>query len=184
MTFQKALLGAVAASTLFTAAATAADDERKFDGIYGGIEAGLDWTKLAGDLKRDRSYYYGGVLGYRTQMDNDMVVGLEGTFGDNGYNNNATGLKATYEWSTSLVLGQAFGADRSNMIYGKAGYVKTRFNPSSAADDAFGDAGWRFGGGYERALGDNLSFRLGGDYTTYGDDKSGWSGRAGILARF
>ncbi|NVJ96840.1 MAG: outer membrane beta-barrel protein [Alphaproteobacteria bacterium] len=184
MTFQKTLLTAAAATTLFTAAAGAADDDRKFDGVYGGVEAGVDWTKLAGDVKRDRSVYYGGVLGFRTQMDNDMVIGLEGTFGDSGYNNHATGFKSEYEWSAGLTLGQAFGDDGANLIYGKAAYVKTRFKPTGETGEAFSDAGWRFGGGYERALSENLSFRLGGDYTTYGKDKNGWSAKAGLLARF
>ncbi|SDD53324.1 outer membrane protein [Kordiimonas lacus] len=184
MKFSKTIMGVVTASTLLAAGASAADGERKFDGAYAGIEAGVDWTKLAGDVKRDRSLYYGGVIGFRRQMDNNMVYGLEGTFGDTGYNNNATGMKSEYEWSASLTLGQAFGSDGANLIYGKAGYVRTRFDPTSADGDAFNDNGWRFGGGYERALGESLSLRVGADYTTYGDDKNAWTTKAGLIARF
>ncbi|NVJ70559.1 MAG: porin family protein [Alphaproteobacteria bacterium] len=184
MKFSKVIMGAVAASSLFAATANAADGDPKFDGAYVGIESGVDWTKLAGDVKRDRNFYYGGVIGYRTQMDNNMVIGLEGTFGDTGYNNHATGLKSEYEWSTSLTLGQAFGSDGANLIYGKAGFVRARFDPTSADGDAFNDDGWRFGGGYERAIGDSLSLRVGADYTTYGDNKSAWTTKAGLVARF
>ncbi len=184
MKFSKTIIGVVAASTLMTAAASAADGDKKFDGAYAGVEAGVDWTKLAGDAKRDRSVYYGGVIGFRSQMDNNMVVGLEGTFGDTGYNNHATGLKSEYEWGASLTLGQAFGSDGANLIYGKAGFVRARFDPTSAEGDAFNDDGWRFGGGYERALGESLSFRVGADYTTYGNDKSAWTTKAGLIARF
>lgn len=183
MKLSKAIFTTAAAATLFTAAATAQDDKH-FHGAYGGIEAGMDWTKLAGDAKKDRSIYYGGVLGYRVQTDNNMVMGLEGTFGDSAYKNDTTGANSDYEIGASLILGQAFGADGANLIYGKAGYVRARFDPSAASDDAYNDGGWRFGGGYERALNQNISFRLGGDYTTYGKDRNGWRATAGLIAKF
>lgn len=183
MKLSKTIFTTAAAATFLTAAATA-QEIKYFDGAYGGIEAGIDWTKLATDTERDRSIYYGGVLGYRVQTDNDMVLGLEGTFGDSGYKNDTTGANSNYEIGASLTLGQAFGTDGSNLVYGKAGYVRARFDPTSASDDAYNDTGWRFGGGYERALNDNMSLRLGGDYTTYGDDKNGWRATAGLIAKF
>lgn len=171
---------AIAATLLFSGAAFA-QDTKHFDGLYGGIEAGVDWTKLATDVKRDRSLYYGGVIGLRTQMDNGFVFGAEGTFGDSAYNNRALGITTDYEWSTSLLLGSTFG-DGANLLYGKAGYVQTRFDP--AVGNSFNDGGWRFGGGYERALNDNLSLRLSGDYTTYGNDVGQWQSKAGLLVKF
>lgn len=184
MKYSKTLAVVLAATTLATASANAQSGDQKFTGAYGGIEAGVDWTKLAGDVKRDRNIYYGGVIGYRVQMDNNMVVGLEGSFGDSGYKNNATGANSDYELGASVVVGQAFGRDGSNLLYGKAGYVRARFDPSADKGDSYNDSGWRFGGGYERALNDNLSLRVGGDYTTYGKDKKGWRATAGLLARF
>jgi len=160
-----------------------AQDDKPFSGLYGGVEAGVDWTKVSGDLKRDRSLYYGGVVGYRQQTDNGLVFGLEGTFGDSGYKNNALGLKSEYEWSTSLTLGQTFG-DGSNLLFAKAGYAQTAFNPIGTPDDTFTDGGWRFGGGYERALSESVSFRLGGDYTTYGNDTGQWQAKGGLLLKF
>ena len=183
MTFTKTLIAATAAS-LLAGAANAADGDKQFDGLYGGIEAGVDWTKLAGEAKRDRSLYYGGVLGFRSQMDNNMVLGLEGTFGDSGYKNNAQNLKLGYEWSASLTLGQAFGRDGANLVYAKAGYVETRVKEIDGEDVSSKLDGWRFGGGYERALTDNMSLRLGADYTTYGDETSGWQTKAGLLLKF
>lgn len=176
------LLTAAALSTLM-ALPVAAQDQAPFTGLYGGIEAGVDWTKLAGDVKRDRSLYYGGVLGYRQQMDGGFVMGIEGTFGDSGYKNNAVGLSADYEWSTSLVLGKTFG-DGNNLLFAKAGYAQASFDPLGTQDDSFTDGGWRFGGGFERALTESVSFRLGGDYTTYGTDKEQWQAKGGLLLRF
>lgn len=171
------------AATLLLGTAAFAQDSKPFDGLYGGVEAGVDWTRLAGDVKRDRSFYYGGIIGYRSQMDNGFVTGIEGTFGDSGYNNGATGTTASYEWSTSLLLGSTFG-DGDNLLFAKAGYAQTRFNPTAAADDSFSDGGWRFGGGYERAISNNMSLRLSGDYTTYGDDVGQWQTKAGVLVKF
>ena len=168
-----------------TSAATfAADDDKKFDGVYAGVEAGVDWTKLAGDLGRDKSFYYGGVIGFRRQMDSGLVMGLEGTFGDTGFQNNTT--NADYEWSAGLTLGSAFGSDGGNLIYGKAAYVKTRFTDTgdTGTETKFSEDGWRFGGGYERSINENTSLRLGVDYTTYGNDIDGWSTKAGLLVKF
>lgn len=176
-----ALLAATAATAT---TATLADDDKKFHGSYVGVEAGIDWTKLNGDVKRDRSIYYGGVIGFRNQMDSGLVIGIEGTFGDTGYKNNATGAHSDYEWSAGLTLGSAFGDDGANLIYGKAAFVKTRFDATVADGGTYSDSGWRFGGGYERALSDNVSFRLGGDYTTYGNDVKGWSAKSGLLFKF
>jgi len=184
MKLAKTIITTAALITAATTATFAADDDKKFDGAYAGVEAGIDWTKLATDTGRDKSFYYGGVIGFRTQMDSGLVMGIEGTFGDTGYKNETTGAHANYEWSAGLTLGTAFGDDGANLIYGKAAYVKTQFDASSAADDNYSGDGWRFGGGYERALSANVSLRLGADYTTYGDDKNGWSAKSGLLVKF
>lgn len=178
----------IAAATMIAASGTLAttanaQDGDPFTGLYGGIEGGFDWTKLANDAKRDRSLYYGGVLGYRAQMDSGLVLGLEGTFGKSGYDNNALGIEANYEWSGSLILGTTLG-DGNNLLYGKAGFARSNFDPVGTPNDSFNDDGWRFGLGYERALSSNMSLRLGGDYTTYGNDVEQWQTKAGLLFSF
>ncbi len=184
MTLIKTFLTTAALIVATTNATIAADNDKKFDGSYIGVEAGIDWTKLANDTGRDKSFYYGGVLGFRSQMNSGLVIGLEGTFGDTGYQSPITGANAKYEYSAGLTLGSAFGDDGANLIYTKAAYVRARFDPSSAAGDAYTDDGWRFGGGYERALSDSMSFRLSTDYTTYGTGKNGWASKAGLLVKF
>jgi opacity protein-like surface antigen len=175
---------ATSAATALLAGAAAAQDAKPFEGMYAGAEAGVDWTRMSDTEKRDRSIYYGGVLGYRVQSDSNMVIGVEGTFGDTGYNQQDA-RNTDYEYSGSLILGQAFGANNNNLVYGKAGYVRSRFDLTDSADGgAFTEGGWRFGGGYEHALSNGLSLRTGLDYTTYGDGITQWTGKAGLLARF
>ncbi|WP_262691289.1 outer membrane protein [Kordiimonas aestuarii] len=183
MKFTKTLIATTAATALFAGAATA-QDAKYFEGIYSGIEAGVDWTKMSATEKRDRSIYYGGVLGYRMQSDTNMVFGVEGTLGDTGYNQ-LDARNTDYEYSGSLILGQAFGPDGRNLVYGKAGYARTRFDLTDSTEGgAYNDGGWRFGAGYERALMNGLSFRTGVDYTSYGDGVKQWTGKAGLLASF
>ncbi|WP_417450829.1 outer membrane protein [Kordiimonas sp.] len=183
MKFAKTFVATTTVAALLAGTASA-QDVKHFEGIYSGIEAGVDWTKMSAGEKKDRSIYYGGVLGYRMQSDTNMVFGLEGTFGDTGYNQ-LDARNTDYEYSGSLILGQAFGDDGRNMVYGKAGYVRTRFDLTDSADGgAYNEGGWRFGGGYERALTNGLSFRTGLDYTTYGDGIKQWTGKAGLLASF
>jgi Outer membrane protein beta-barrel domain len=184
MNFAKTIFTAATLLTAVSTATLAAGDDKKFDGSYIGVETGLDWTKLAGDGKRDKSVYYGGVIGFRRQMDSGLVFGIEGTFGDTGYDNTVTGVNAKYEYSAGLTLGSVFGSDEANLIYGKAAYVRTRFDVSAATSSNYTDGGWRFGGGYERSLGDNISLRLGADYTTYGNSTNSWTGKAGLLVKF
>jgi len=184
MRLTKTIFATTALITAVSGATIAADDDKKFHGAYVGAEIGIDWTKLATDTKRDKSFYYGGIIGFRNQLDSGLVIGIEGTFGDTGYKNEITGAHANYEWSAGLTLGTAFGSDSANLIYGKAAYVKSQFDASTADNDSFTEDGWRFGGGYERALNENISLRLGTDYTTYGNGQNGWAAKSGLLINF
>ncbi|UTW56599.1 outer membrane protein [Kordiimonas sp. SCSIO 12610] len=191
-TFTTAIIGA----TLISGIAVAQQDDKKFDGAYVGAEIGVDWlrfndsatTNLGITDNSERGFYYGGVLGFRTQYDNGLVLGLEGTFGDQDTNFVAPGgtLSTDNEWSASLILGQAFGDDGNNLIYGKAGYASLRgeFTPTTGAIINDNDGGWRFGVGYERALSKSISLRTGVDYTTYGNGLTQWQGKAGLLFKF
>ena len=173
----------ITAAGLIVLATTAsfADDDNKFDGFYLGAETGIDWTKLATDGKRDRNIYYGGVIGMRRQLESGLVFGIEGTFGDNGYNNQQLGITTDYEWSAGLTVGTVFGDEGDNLVYGKAAYVQTRFATDLAKTN---EGGWRFGGGYERSISDNVSLRLSGDYTAYGNDNGSWAVKSAFIFKF
>lgn len=182
MKFTKTILTA-AVFSFGLAGATQADDY-KFDGIYGGLELGGNFTKLNGDKKRDRNFYYGGLLGYRTQSDEGIVLGLEATLGDTGYDNKALRRRSTYEWSTSVTFGSVFGAEEDNLIYGKIGYVQGRFRDYGKTPRSFNDKGWRAGAGYERSITDNISLRLSADYTRFGKNANSWTANTGIIFKF
>ncbi|MCJ9429593.1 outer membrane beta-barrel protein [Kordiimonas marina] len=138
-------LAAMAAATLAFAGAAQADDAHPFTGFYLGAEAGLVNDSDYNDL------YYAGVLGARKQLDNDLVLGVEGTFGsaDIDYLDNI--------WTVNGTVGYAFGAEKRDMIFVGAGYVKVK--ASAFGFSATGD-GLSTILGYERAIGSNWSFRV------------------------
>lgn len=196
MQIKNKIMTAAITATVLSTTAIAQQDDKKFDGAYVGAEIGVDWLRFKSDTTSDlnitdnseRGLYYGGILGFRTQYDNNLVLGLEGSFGDQDTDFVAPGgrLSTDYEWSASLILGQAFGSNGNNLIYGKAGYANLRgeFNPTTGNTIHENDGGWRFGVGYERSLSESLSLRTGVDYTTYGDGLSQWQAKAGLLFKF
>ncbi|GHF25127.1 hypothetical protein GCM10017044_19880 [Kordiimonas sediminis] len=173
-------------ATAGLASGAMAAEEKNFDGAYAGLELGFDKMKVtgAGDANiNDKSLYYGGILGYRTQMDNGLVVGVEGTLGDNSANlfENA---RTKHEWSTSLTLGTTI--TDSTLLYGKVGYaeVKNKFTPADEDSFSVTDGGWRAGVGAEFALANNISLRTGVDYTRYDSNLKQWQGKAAVVFNF
>lgn len=191
--------GAVLAAGAQTA--FAADTGKNFHGFYVGAEFGLSVESgLTEDLwydANDSNFYYGGIMGYRHQFDNGLVLGLEAGLGDNTYNNKvrpivcndcsflqAVGVdnnwvgdyKSNYSLSLSATAGFVFGKEDKNLLYVSSGYVTTNnateLPRDSEASDLFykeDDTGWRLGAGFERVLHRNLSLRLSANYTDYGD---------------
>ncbi len=139
------LTATVAATLLFAGAANAQDDNKHFDGFFLGGEVGH--TVGAGD----DDIYYGAVGGFRKQLDNDIVIGVEGTFGT------AEIQYLDHIWTANATVGYAFGQDKRSLVFGGVGYVEAK--ASAAGFSVTGDD-WSFVAGYERAMGNNLSLRV------------------------
>ncbi|WP_262690867.1 porin family protein [Kordiimonas aestuarii] len=150
---KKTILTATIAATLLVAGAANAQDEKHFDGFYLGGEFGHTISDGADDI------YYGAVGGYRKQLDNNFVVGVEGTFGT------ADITYLDHIWTVNGTVGYAFGAEKRDLIFGGVGYVKAK--ASAAGYSVTGDD-ISFIAGYERAVGDNVSLRV--KANVYGDD--------------
>ena len=147
------LLTATAAATLLLAGAANAQDDKHFDGFYVGGEFGHTFSDASDDI------YYGAVAGFRKQLNNDFVVGVEGTFGT------ADITYLDHIWTVNGTLGYAFGEDKRNMIFGGVGYVEAK-----ASNALYTERGSdvSFIAGYERAVGDHISVRV--KANVYGDD--------------
>jgi len=177
----------IAAALMASSATVAADDS--FSGLYIGAEGGFDSTTFGG--AKDNTRYLGGLLGFRYQMDSNMVLGIEGTYGNSGYSGSGGFDFSTpdfgNEWTASGLLGFAFGDDNDNLVFAKVGYTQTKFDIIDNDTDAVtsGDVtGLRFGGGYERKFGDILSVRLSVDYSKPESFFKQLQAKAGLLVSF
>lgn len=143
-----------------------AQDNKHFDGFFLGLDAG--YLKADGGVDGAVANFFGG---YRVQTDDNFVFGIEGTYGgtDIDFIDN--------QWTLNGSVGWAYGTDNRNLFSVGGGYVEV--NASGPGFNITGD-GYTAFTSYERALGDNWSFRL--KATTYEFDT--FIGTAGIALRF
>ncbi len=178
------ILAGIAALAM-TSTAQAAD--KNFDGAYAGMEVGYNSFEFTDGLKED-AVYYGGFAGYRLQMDNDLVVGLEGRFGDSSATADLAAdveVKAGRQLGVDASIGYAFGQQKDMLAFAFVGYTNAKVTGTLAdvSESVNGD-GVRFGAGGEYALNKNISLRLTGAYADYEGDVNDIQINAGLLYRF
>ncbi|MBL4790786.1 MAG: porin family protein [Kordiimonadaceae bacterium] len=187
--------------SLASTISAAADDEKKFDGFYVGAESGLDYSTFGRTRERDTSFYYGGIIGIRKQLESGLTFGLEATFGDSGFSSTNVSppviagapiatfeQSVEYEWSIGATIGTVFGAENNNLLYGKIAHVVTRGRTRIVEfqDNGFSEniPGIRIGAGFEHAFSDAISLRIEVDYTNSNSDIDGWAVKPGLLFKF
>ncbi len=137
----KTTIAAVAAALISATTAVSADDTKKFDGVFAGVEAGYVDFGSSTD-----AFIYGLEAGYRKQLDNNVVIGVEGTLSRVELNG------VDFLWSTTAIAGRAFGADNQHLLFLGAGFSQLN------ADNGTGEA-FKADLGYEYALENGMSFR-------------------------
>lgn len=179
------LIAGMTALTMTTAAQAA---DKNFNGAYAGAELGYNSFDFADDYRED-GVYYGGFVGYRMQMDSDLVIGLEGRFGDSSATTDlgfaGAEIDAGRQLGVDATLGYALGADKNILAFALVGYTNTKISGTAANvnTSATGD-GVRFGLGGEYALTENISLRATGAYANYEGDANDLQLNAGVLFRF
>lgn len=163
---RKNILAGASILLAVTATSVGAQDTKHFDGLFVGVDAGY----LAADGGVDGAVA-NLIAGYRVQTDDNLVFGVEGTYGgaDIDFIDN--------QWTINGSIGWAYGNDNRNLFSVGGGYVKV--NASAFGISTAGD-GYTAFTSYERAFNDYWSFRLKG--TTYEFDT--FIGTAGIVFRF
>lgn len=192
-------------SMLAVAAAPAmAADEKPFDGFYLGGEIGYSDFSLdidAGDAEvsfDDSGLVYGGFAGWRKQFNSGLVLGLEGRISKPDFDLTLTDgddtatLSAKEQYGIDGVVGYVPPALPNTLFYGKAGYTRARARAvltgtvNSSETDS-GDA-FRWGGGVEQALTQNISLRAQAIRTNYesvdGADLNDWQMTGGLIFKF
>ncbi len=151
-----------------------------FNGLYVGAEAGYDDSQIDVDVddvdldisEGDKGLAYGAFAGINFKINRSFVIGAEADISLNDSDFEFDDDITVFDVDAGRTLGLSgragFLLGENIMIYGKGGYVSSRFTISDGfADDKKNFNGWRFGGGIEVALLDPISFRLEYTYTDY-----------------
>ncbi|TCT33116.1 outer membrane protein [Martelella mediterranea] len=152
-----------------------------WSGWYLGATAGYDWahTKLQSSTQMNDADYggfkIGGFGGYNYQLDNNVVLGVEGEFDYNTDNEKAMNLaKFGYDWEGS-VRGRVGYAFDNALLYGTAGWAIANGYAEapgvSTENQAFN--GYTVGAGLDYAFTNNVFGRLEYRYTDFGSHDLG-----------
>jgi len=171
----------LAATSTVSVAAQDTSSDKLFDGPYIGADFG---ASDGGEI------YYGANLGFRKQTDNNLVLGVEGTFGDYATEEDFSffGQSVTagidYTWSVNGYVGFVFGQNKNNLLKLGAGYNNIHAYAESGGDSA-GDTLSDVTGfvGYERAFNNKMSLRLQVNYLKI-DDSDGGQATVGLAYNF
>lgn len=168
----------VATALVAASTAASAQDTKHFDGFHLGGETG--YLHEDSDLN---GVYFGGFAGFRKQTDNDIVFGVEGTFGKPDISVSSLGGSSEIDnlWTVMGSIGMVTGEEKRNLWSLGAGYAKTKAS-SNFGGGSFSDSNSAIAGfvGYERAIGDRLSLRA--RVTTY--EFETFQGTVGLGLRF
>ncbi|WP_371170199.1 outer membrane beta-barrel protein [Aliiroseovarius sp. 2305UL8-7] len=115
-----------------------------WSGIYGGLEAGI--SKPQSGLADGNTTVYGGFAGYNFDLGGS-VAGVE-----LGYSNPKIGLSsgAQLENQFKLKARYGFGVGDSGLLYGTAGYLRSKVSTGGNAQ------GYLVGVGYDHKITDNV----------------------------
>ncbi len=182
----------VIATLMLFAATTAQAAEWRFDGVYAGGEVGLGRFSIGAKQSigglGDDDLFYGGVIGFRRQFGDRLVLGGEARAGDSRASDRFQGIIVAAPGTfVSARLGRSLGVDalagialgptRETLLFVSGGYINTRLG-GSMLPEAIGaeinrpfaadKGGYRIGGGLETHLWRRLSFRVGAHFAHTG----------------
>lgn len=174
---------------------TAQADDSFFSGPYVGAEVGFTDLGFADDaFDFDSSVdtganglFYSAIVGYRMQLDNGLVVGLEGSVG--GSSSDITDGDDKYSTGRQLGIDATIGTTLGNadniLLFAAVGYRNARATITDGTDSysANGD-GVKFGVGVEYAFSETISLRTTANYINYEADVREIQVLVGVLFNF
>ena len=189
----KSLIVAVAFAASLSIVSVASAQESNFEGFYVGAQAGYsnitEEISVAGITVIDETadgFGGGGFIGFGGTNGSlygsvEAEVGYDGA--DWGVSGSSGATSATLDVEAQLTYGVGFrigGIVADNLLlYGRLGWVRTNFETTlSVVDPGFTGSvsvendldGFRFGGGVEGMLADNIGVRAEYTYTIYDVD--------------
>lgn len=171
-------------------AISSTDQQRSFHGIYGGIQAGI--SKISGNLHNTNqdttSFSFDGFIGYRHQISNNWVFGIETSLGDHSGKilDSHRDISFEYAWNWTAVAGKAFGPNTENLIYGKVGVggIQTRPIVGGNALPYHNYKGMFWAIGYERTVSKHIGLRAEVSYISYDPSFDQVQSKIGVVFKF
>ncbi len=142
-----------------------------WNGFYLGLQGGGAWGN--GDFSGVGSGGLDGGLitgfaGYNWQLDNNIVLGLEGDVSHNWNEETIGGNQYKFDTTGSVRARVGYALDHA-LIYGAAGWTGARGHVDTAAgNDSATFSGWTVGAGLDYAFTDNVFGRVEYRYNDYG----------------
>ncbi len=170
------LAGSASAADMVTEAPPAAPEAQvapvfTWQGFYMGAQGGGGWGN--GDFSGVGSGSMNGGLitgfaGYNWQLDNNIVLGVEGDASYNWNEESFGGNDYKFDTTGSVRARVGYAIDHA-LIYGAAGWTGARGkvdSPAGSDDHTF--SGWTVGAGVDYAFTDNIFGRAEYRYNDYG----------------
>jgi len=180
----------ILSAALFMAVSTtsyAQQNTNPFEGAYAGAMIGYSSFSFDDLNENIDGLTYGGLAGYRVEMSDGFLVGLEGYVNGNEADKDFIILGNTVNFSADVSYGfngtLGFGQDRT-YIFVMAGYGWTDFS-ASAQSLTVGESGdgIRAGIGFEYKLTDQVNLRVQGDWQDF-DSAYSLGASAGFVLSF
>tara|TARA_B100001939_G_scaffold315853_1_gene301382 strand:- start:18752 stop:19312 length:561 start_codon:yes stop_codon:yes gene_type:complete len=185
----KKMMIALAGAALLSGTALASAQEGLFHGPYAGVEVGYNDFNVdvdGVDVGAD-GFSYGGFFGYRSQMSNNLVLGLEARVGESTASIEEAGAKidAGRQLGIDATIGTTLGSENNMLAFAFVGYENARLTLKEAGMEESEDLdGIRFGVGGEYALAQNLNLRATFAYTDYESDLRNIQFLTGLVYNF
>ena len=144
-------------------------------GPYFGIDGGAGWlngdfSAGGGSLSEDfNGGILGGFVGYNWQLDNSIVLGVEGNVEYNWNDKDFLGANIGTDWSGAVRARVGYAFDNA-LLYGAAGWTATRGFVDAAGFDKETKTfnGYTVGAGLDYAFTNNVFGRVEYRYNDYG----------------
>lgn len=149
-----------------------------WDGPYAGIMGGAGWLRSNYDFGATEAHrtqsggLLGGFAGWNKQLDNNIVLGIEGDFGYNWNKAKVNGADVGTDWSGAVRARAGYAFDDA-LLYGAAGWTVTRGYLDAPGADKKTKAlnGYTLGAGVDYKFTDNIFARAEYRFNDYGSTK-------------
>jgi outer membrane immunogenic protein len=149
-----------------------------WDGPYLGVMGGAAWLKNHYDFgastvsRTQGGGLFGGFAGYNVQLDNNIVLGLEGDVAYNWNKDTVRGNDVGTDWSGAVRARAGYAFDNA-LLYGAAGWTVTRgyLDPDAGSKSHKVLNGYTLGAGVDYKFNDNMFARVEYRFNDYSSEK-------------